>query len=69
MHTYSVVKSFCCVLQEGAQIVGDQELEKTRGQTGEKNVTTSPISPKVKRQTTVGATVVVKYKCYLMYFI
>ena len=47
-------------LQEGAQIIGDQDLEKTRGQTGEKNMTTSPISPKVKRQTTVGATVEVK---------
>ena len=53
------------LLQEGAQIVGDQELEKTRAQTGDKNVTTSPISPKVKRQTTVGATVEVK-SCVLI---
>ena len=58
------------LLQEGAQIIGDQELEKTRGQTGEKNVTTSPISPKVKRQTTVGATVEVNYPIFqLMCFI
>jgi len=52
-------------LQEGAQIVGDKELEKTRGQTDEK--ATTPVSPKVKRQTTVGATVEVKKLWYLAY--
>jgi len=40
------------------QIVGEKELEKTRAQTEEK--ITTPVSPKVKRQTTVGATVEVK---------
>ena len=63
---YYIIKEL--LLQEGAQIVGDQELEKTRAQTGEKNVTTSPISPKVKRQTTVGATVEVR-SCVLMHYL
>lgn len=52
-------------LQEGAQIVGDQELEKTRAKTDEK--ATTPVSPKVKRQTTVGATVEVQKQLYLAY--